>query len=139
MAEVARAGCVIVGMTTYGQYKKSIYAAPGIMNFVVTGRAGSLTPTANTTFVMPDAAAIVRQLQRQGFERAVLSGGSQTASLFAAAGLIHEIRVSIYPRCIGTGIPMLGDAAGQLQLQLLTSRQLGHGVVHNRYRVQAAP
>lgn len=135
-AEVRQAGCTIVGRTTFEQYKGSIYPVVGAMTYVVTSHADRLPTEEGVTYVRPNAAEIISKIQDDGFATAILSGGGETNALFAAAGAIDEVIMSIYPITLGKGIPKLGSFTGELNLELLSSQELGQGVVQNRYTVR---
>lgn len=132
-AEVKKAGCTIVGMTTFQQYKDEIYPIGNTTTYVVTSKAGELKSTDKIKYVLPDAAKICEQIAKDGFETTLLSGSGETNGLFAAANLIDEAIVSVYPLVLGSGIKMFGSYIGQIQLDLISTKQLDGGVVQNRY------
>lgn len=133
--ECKKAGCVIVGRTTFEQYKDQIYPIEGTVTYVVTSKAGDFESSDTIKFVRPDAAAICEQIAKDGFSAALLSGGGETNGLFAAAGKIDEAIISIYPQLLGSGVRMLGSAQAGLSLKLLDSQNIGDGVIQNRYKV----
>jgi dihydrofolate reductase len=132
-AEAKQAGCVVVGKTTFDQYKGSIYPIPNTTTYVVTNRANDLPQTQNIKYVGPDAEVICERIAKDGFASALLSGGGETNGLFAKAGKIDEAIISIYPVVLGSGIKMFGSYTPKLSLKLVSSQGIGEGVVQNRY------
>lgn len=134
--EVRRAGCVIVGRKTFEQYQ-NIYPIADTTTFVCTSSSARTTDGANTQvkYVGGAVKTVLEQIQAAGFSTAVLSGGAETNGRFAEALCIDEILVSIYPHFLGCGLPMFGNRKIQLRLELLHTRQLGDGVIQNRYEV----
>jgi len=90
---------------------------------------------AGVRYVGGEILAIIRQIEAAGFASAVLSGGGNTNGRFAKAQAIDEIIASIYPLVLGTGLPVFGKWQVQLSLELIGTRRLGAGVIHNRYKV----
>jgi dihydrofolate reductase len=144
--EVARAGCVIVGRRTFEQYKGKIYPMANATTFVCTShkKVTQDYPADQVVRVSGDVEDIVKQIESRGFTSAILSGGGDTNSWFAIAGLIDEMIVSVYPKMLGAGIGLFGrwdherghfPIEVQLNLTLLNTRQLGDGVVQHRYKV----
>ncbi len=134
---VRKAGCVIVGWRTFKQYEQVIYPIPGTTTFVCTskGYAVEAPVRSGIRYVGGEVRTIIRQIQADGFISAVLSGGGETNGRFAQAQAIDEIRTSIYPYILGTGLPMFGKLQVRMNLELMSTRQLASGVIQNRYKV----
>ena len=62
-------------------------------------------------------------------------GGATLAAEAAAAGLIDEDRVMVYPLLVGGGIPFLPQHERRVDLELAETRTFSSGVVYLRYRV----
>ena len=87
----------------------------------------------NVTIVSSDAVDFVRALRgREGKDICLVSGGELARALFEA-GLIDEIRLNIHPLLLGSGIPLFHPMTGQIELELLESRQFPNGCVLVRY------
>ena len=130
---IQQSGCVIVGHTTYEQYKGDVFPVPGATTFVLTSRTDDGEPQEGVEFVNASPQELLGMLEKRGFTQAVLAGGSETNSLFAAAGLVDEIIANVYPIVFGEGIKLLNGCA--LKLELLDIRQLSGGIVRHHYRV----
>ncbi|MGI8588005.1 MAG: dihydrofolate reductase family protein [Chloroflexia bacterium] len=55
-------------------------------------------------------AAIIADLERRGYTAAALTDGAQVNSLFLAADLVDEIRLTVEPLIFGRGIGVFEDA-----------------------------
>jgi dihydrofolate reductase len=62
-------------------------------------------------------------------------GGADLAGQAIVAGLVDEIHLLISPVLIGAGKPALPDI--RLDLELVSERRFGNGVVHLHHRVKA--
>lgn len=129
------AGCVIVGRTTYEQYKNVLYPIERAKTYVITNRSDDYKDTELVKFVAPDVDLILSLLESNGHTSALLSGGGETNGLFASKGKITDIIMSIYPMILGDGIKMLGSFEGKMNLRLISTTDIGDGVVQNRYVV----
>ena len=78
----------------------------------------------------------VRELKARS-ERDLTVGGSELAAEAIRAGLVDEIHLIISPVMVGGGKKALPGAV-RLRLDLLDEHRFGSGVVHLRYRVEAA-
>ena len=106
--------------------------SPGIKTYVFSR---TLTPgeQGKVTIVSSDAVEFVRALKgREGKEIGLVSGGELASALFEA-GLIDEIRMNIHPLLLGSGVPLFHPMTGQIELELLESRQFPNGCVLVRY------
>ena len=70
-------------------------------------------------------------------ERDITVGGPELAAEAVRAGLVDEIHLVISPVIVGGGKKALPGAV-RLRLGLLDEHRFGGGVVHLRYRVEAA-
>ena len=90
--QMKNAGCVIVGRTTYEQYKDSIYNKDsGVVSYVVTTNTENFKESKSVIPVKPNPKSILERVAADGFKTVILSGGGQTNALFAEAGKIDEI------------------------------------------------
>lgn len=133
---VGRCGCVLVGYKTYKQYPEGFRAKAekNITTFVCTHQPNQ-TVENKTVCISGTPAEMLRQVEVQGFSEVVIGGGGEINGLFAAAGLIDEIIVSIHPVTLGAGIPLFGSFKPELTLKLLPTNQDIPGVTQNHYRM----
>lgn len=86
----------------------------------------------NTTVVREVVPEEVRALKEQpGGDMAL--GGAELAAAFARHGLVDEWRLYVVPVVLGAGRPLFPPGA-RLDLDLITERRFGNGVVELRYR-----
>jgi dihydrofolate reductase len=135
-SEVKKAGCVIVGRTTYEQYKGTLYPVAEAMNFVCTSSPPLKNDQADVTYLSGSVAHILSCIDKAGFSRAVLSGGGDTNGRFAIAQTIDEMLVSIYPLTLGAGLKLFGNWNPYLKMDLLATERLQQSVIRNRYRIR---
>ena len=133
VAAMARCGCDIVGRNTYEQYKDEYDAKRNIVTFVCTNGT-KYKNTTNLKFINGSATEIIKSIEKHGFKEAILSGGGEINGLFASAGLVDEIFISIYSLILGAGIPLFGSYKPRLDLQLLSSNNDIEGIVKSHYK-----
>ena len=85
-------------------------------------------------FVASSPEDAVTFLQKEGFEKALLTGGATTNSSFAKAGLIHEMILNVEPIVLGKGLSLFLPADFQLSLELLESKPMNN-LLQLRYKV----
>jgi len=133
--EVERCGCVIVGRTTYEEYKDGFDSYKNVIIFVCTNNA-AYTDTETVKFVKGSANEIIDSIKNNyDFSELVVCGGGEVNGMLAEAGLVDEIVVSIQPVVLGQGIPLFGSFKPALKLELLSTNQDIAGVTQNHYQV----
>lgn len=131
---VERCGAVLVGRTTYEQYKEDFDAYENVMVFVCTSKTKQ-ADTDSVKYVNGSAKDIVEKIESHGFKELVVCGGGEVNGLLASAGLVDEIVISIQPVVLGEGIPLFGSHKPDLKLELLSVNQDIPGVIQNHYKV----
>jgi dihydrofolate reductase len=77
----------------------------------------------------------IERLRTEPGEGDIAIGGATLAAEAAAAGLIDEYRVMVYPVLVGGGIPFFPRHERRVDLELVETRTFGSGVVYLRHRV----
>ncbi|WP_242910510.1 dihydrofolate reductase family protein [Actinomadura terrae] len=77
----------------------------------------------------------IARLRAEPGEGDIAIGGATLAAAAAAADLIDEYRVRVYPVLVGGGVPFFPQGGRQVDLELVETRTFGSRVVHHRYRV----
>ena len=131
-AAVERAGCVLMGRTTYDQYRDELSTDPKRTVFVWT-RSTELKDHDNVKYLRGTPEEIIRQIAEQDFSELVVSGGGEANGALAEAGLVNEMVISIYNVVLGEGIRLFGSHHPQLKLKLLGTKQEIEGLVTNHY------
>jgi dihydrofolate reductase len=86
---------------------------------------------ANTTVLSGDLADRVAELKSQdGGELQVHGSGALARSLYEA-GLVDELRLLVFPVCVGTGKRLFGDAAPASGFNLVDSKTTSAGAMYS--------
>lgn len=104
--ETRRAGAIIMGSKTYDTIGKPL---PGRRNIVMTRNPERVSHADNLVYTSLSPRAILEGLEKEGYERVVLAGGARINTLFAEAGLIDEVLVTVTPLVFGQGIAMFEE------------------------------
>jgi dihydrofolate reductase len=79
-------------------------------------------------------ARILSELAARGIRHVYVDGGL-TIQSFLRAGLIQRLTITRVPVLIGSGIPLFGTIAGDIQLRHIATRQYTSGLVKSDYEV----
>lgn len=133
--ETKRAGVVIMGQNTF-TYSYNNKALPERWNIVVTHDTNQQA-IKNVWFTDDAPQEILQQVQKKGYDEAVVVGGSMINSLFMNAGLVTDLYITVSPNIFGSGVPLFAELNNplELQLELVDSKPLGPGEVLNHYKV----
>jgi dihydrofolate reductase len=77
----------------------------------------------------------IERLRAEPGEGEIAIGGATLAAEAAAAGLIDEYRVMVYPVLVGGGIPFFDRRERRVDLELVETRTFNSKVVYLHYRV----
>jgi dihydrofolate reductase len=104
---------------------------------VLTGRELTLPPdlTDKVEALHLPPRSLLHELERRGVRHIYLDGGV-TIQRFLREGLVDEMTITTIPILIGEGLPLFGSLAGDVPLELLTSRSFANGFVQSVYRVK---
>ncbi|MEU3948716.1 dihydrofolate reductase family protein [Streptomyces sp. NPDC029526] len=78
----------------------------------------------------------IERLRAEPGEGEIAIGGATLAAEAAAAGLIDEYRVMVYPVLVGGGLPYFARDERRVDLDLVETRPFGSKFVLLRYRVR---
>ncbi len=126
-----RAGVVIMGSKTYDTIGRPL---PERKNIVMTRDVSRTSPWDNLIFTQASPREILSQLEGEGYSEVILAGGALVNSLFAEAGLIDEIVVTISPKVFGYGISLFTEEVS-MDLFLKGVRQIDENLVCLTYGV----
>ena len=130
---VKRYGCVLAGHKTYEEYKEDFHSKKNVVSYICTN--SSRADEGNIKFINGTPQEMLNKIEEQGFSEIIICGGGEINGLFASAGLVKEIFISIQPVVLGKGIPLFGPHKPMLKLQLLSTNQDIKGVIQNHYKV----
>lgn len=132
---IRKCRAVIVGHTSYKQYKGSVFPVKGATTFVWTHEPEAGEPSEGVEYISGRPADVLTALEKRGLTECVLAGGTATNNAFMEAGLIDEITADIHPLLLGKGMGALTLENFEAKLELLETKSIGDGVVRNHYRV----
>ncbi|KUM27305.1 hypothetical protein AU467_02680 [Mesorhizobium loti] len=117
--ELVRAADVIIwGRRTHELFVESVLReVPAVRGIVLTSHDKLEIPTG--WFQAPSPVAIHELLKSNGFNNALLTGGSTANESFARANLIDRVVLALEPVIIGSGIPLVGRNSPDLRLELI--------------------
>lgn len=129
-------GCVVWGRKThdavmsYGQ--RYIDDIKGFKKVIVS-RSNLILDGDCSQAISPEEA--IKQLESEGFEKVLISGGATLNSEFAKLNLIDEIILDINPVIIGSDIPLFLPNDFELKLKLKDTKVIEGGNVELIYEV----
>jgi dihydrofolate reductase len=127
-----RAGAVIMGSKTFDTIGTPL---SGRKNIVLTRDKQRISQWENLWYTDLSPQAVLETLEKEGYREAVLAGGALVNSLFAEAGLIDDIIVTISPTIFGYGLSLFTPEIS-MELQLKDVRRLGRDLVCLTYSVK---
>ena len=125
------AGVVIMGSRTFDTIGTPL---PHRKNIILTRNPDRRSRWENLEFTDRPPEEILERLEGEGHAQAILAGGTLINTLFAAAGLIDEVVVTVSPLIFGRGLPLFDDRIS-MALALQSVEQIDANVVCLRYRV----
>lgn len=129
--ETRRAGVIIMGSKTFDTIGEPL---PSRRNIVMTRNPDRVSQWDNLVYTNLAPPDILKGLEKEGYERVILAGGARINTLFAEAGLIDEILVTVTPLIFGQGIAMFEQGV-VADLSLLRVTQIDPQRVCLHYRL----
>ncbi|MCF8051388.1 MAG: dihydrofolate reductase family protein [Desulfobacterales bacterium] len=126
-----KAGAVIMGSKTYDTLKKPL---PDRKTVVLTRNRQRISSDPRVVFSPLCPANLLKELAKEGYKEAILAGGATVNTLFAAAGLIDEMVLTVSPLVFGTGISLFAGEV-DMSVELVEHQRLEGGLLCLRYRI----
>lgn len=126
-----QAGVMIMGSKTFDTIGRVL---PERKTVVMTRNFERRSDRDDLVFTQAPPEDILNELAAQGYEEAVVVGGSKINQLFASRGLIDELILTVSPFAFGTGLSIFSDEV-DLKLALKKFWQLDENTLCVRYRV----
>jgi len=127
-----QAGVVIMGSKTFDTIGKPL---PDRKNIILSRDKTRSSKWDNLVYTDRAPGQIMLDLKQDGFQEAVLAGGATVNSLFAEAGLIDEIIITVSPKIFGRGISLFATDVS-MELELKEMEKPDSNLVYLRYCVQ---
>lgn len=134
MQRTKESGCMIMGSKTYDTIGRPL---PGRKNVIMTRNPDARTlehEIQELEFTNKTPEELLNQLEGEGFQEVMLCGGAQINTLFAKAGLIDELILTISPLVFGEGMSLFNEDI-ELNLELAKLTTLDENLVLVRYKV----
>src|SRR3989344_8389730 len=132
-----RIGCFIWGRKTYeavmkweGDYLTDL---EGVKKIIVSTSDLDLK-NGFTLANSPEQA--LGTLESEGFNEAIITGGSTLNSEFAKRKLIDEVIFDVNPSILGEGIPVFAPENFEIKLELVDFERVGKDIIELRYKVK---
>ena len=128
--KIKEVGCLVIGKTTFEQYRGDLYPVKGVTNIVLTHNNEVKDKDA---FFINSPEKIIELAKKKGHTQMLLAGGSQLYTSFFEKRLINEIILSVHPIVLGKGIKLLQNNISMKDLTLNSVKQLDDGLVQLNY------
>lgn len=134
---IKRARAVVTGSKTFKPMRRF---PKGIKYFVYTSKPAELiNPKPELIEVEPtqaDPRDLIKQIETEGFDELIISGGSSVYTMFLQAGVVDKVYLSIEPLMFGKGVRLVDGVLSNLKLKLEEVKRLGsEGTVVLEYLV----
>ncbi|MCK4945584.1 MAG: dihydrofolate reductase [Alphaproteobacteria bacterium] len=132
---IAQHGNIIIGRRTFNlMASDDNFDKLAMCNKVIVVSSTHLPSTSGCTQT-PSPKDALDILKQEGFDAAMIGGGTQLNSSFLQEGLVDEIIIDIEPYLFGNGIPLLSQIEGEFKLKLLSQKMLNQNSISLRYRI----
>ncbi|KAB1194651.1 dihydrofolate reductase [Haloferax sp. MBLA0076] len=128
--------CLVMGATTYEQILTFGEWPYGDRPTYVLTHRDLPRATDAVEFVDGDIGSVATELERE-YDHTWLVGGAQLARKFLDANHVDELRLSLIPVLLGSGIPLFERNDETYGLQHLDTRTYDSGIVELHYEVTA--
>lgn len=123
-------GVIMMGETTFQTFPAPL---PGRLN-VVFSRAENNPEIAGVKWVQGEPETILAELQKMGYTKALLGGGSTLNTLFLKKKLISELIITVEPKIFGSGLSLFNEDI-DADLELMEVNKLNDNTLSLKYRV----
>lgn len=128
----ADADCIIVGNTTYNQYKWELYPIEGKENIVLS----SQTITDNACYYSKTPQEAIERAKDQWHKNILLVWGGHINGAFLSENLIDEVLIDVQPIILWTGIKLFENLNKTVDLHHVKTTQLNDWLVLIHYAVK---
>lgn len=88
----------------------------------------------NSTLIKGDVLEGVRKLKQRPGKDVIILGSATLVRSLLRAGLLDELRLTLYPIIVGTGGRLFEDGADQMALKLVEAKTFSTGVLFLNYQ-----
>lgn len=131
--ETKKAGVVIMGLKTFQTLPHPLKDR---LNIILTSKPVNYqTIPSQVEFVSTAPQQLTKDLQKRGYKKVFLIGGSLTFTNFLKEKLIDEIWVSIEPLIFGQGITTFTEKLEGVSCSLIKTKKLNKNTVQLKYQI----
>ncbi|MDD3711547.1 MAG: dihydrofolate reductase family protein [Patescibacteria group bacterium] len=122
------------GMIMMGQKTFQTFPAPlkNRLNVVFSETPGKKQE--NVLWVKGEPEKVLLELEKMGYQKALLGGGASLNTLFLKKKLINEIILTVEPKIFGSGISLFNDDF-DLNLELLELKKINQNSYIVKYKI----
>lgn len=131
--------CLVMGASTYEQVLGFGEWPYGDRPTVVLTHRELPRVTDSVTFYEGDLRPLVDETVLVEHDHIWLVGGAVLARDFLDEGLVDEIRLSVIPALLGSGISLFGESGAERALHLAGTTAYENGIVELHYEVRKPP
>lgn len=128
------ADCVIVGKTTFEQYKGDLYPVPLKLNIVMTSMPPEVSSYENVEYFTQDPRKVLDYLAAKGCKNVLIVGGGKTNYGFVRENLVDFLIIDVHPLAFGKGITLFDGEPFHQEFELLHVKELKGGLVQIVYK-----
>lgn len=136
---IAKQKIIIMGSRTYEAVKDYIKLTPKTLRIILTSypeKYNNKTVSGQLEFKNITPTKLVIDLEKKGFKKALLVGGSTLNSSFLLNNLVDEIWLTVEPRIFGKGNLLIAENELNIDLELITIKRLNKkGTLLIKYKV----
>jgi len=129
------AGNIIMGRKTYDTIGRPL---PNRLNLIMTRSVESRKKDeipGTLEFTDQSPKDIIANLEKLGFETAIVGGGTAINTLFLKENLIDEIKLTIEPKLFGSGFGIFDKIDVDVDLELLEMKKLNDNTIYLHYKI----
>jgi dihydrofolate reductase len=126
-------GALIMGNTTFQQYRGQFFPKPGVTNIIVSTK-GDPNPEENVVFVKSPKEAL-KAAESKGLTKVLLIGGGKVNASFLKENLIDEIYLDVHPLVFGAGINLFDGIETNIKLEKIDTEDLGTNQILLHYKI----
>lgn len=123
-------GVVLMGENTFKTFPAPLKER---LNVIFSERE-DVKNSDNVRFVKGEPELVLKNLETEGYKKALLGGGSFLNSLFLEKKLVDEIMITIEPKIFGQGLSLFNKDL-DANLELLEVKKLNDNAIFIHYKV----
>ena len=129
------AGVIVMGKKTFDTIGKPL---PGRLNLIM-----ALNPDKHKELEIPGTLEftnlppkqIIEKMEKLGYKKIILGGGTTINSLFLKENLVDELKLTIEPKIFGAGMNLFDKVDVDLNLELIEMKKLNENTINIHYKV----